>query len=124
MVQFFLSLMTRSLTFLCSAHLDPRSSGLLTAIPIPVFSKKFVHPLAFIDTTGMPVVSMNAKGCTNFLENTGMGIAVSNPEDLGSRWAEHRKVRERVIKERKNWTMENHIHKLEDFYREVASAVG
>ena len=73
--------------------------------------------------TGMPVVSMNAKGCTNFLESTGMGIAVSNPEDLGSRWAEHRKVRERVIKERKNWTMENHIHKLEDFYREVASAI-
>lgn len=68
---------------------------------------------------GMPVVSMNADYCSKFLEETGMGISVSGPEELGSRWAEHRKVRQRVIKERQKYSMNAQIHKLEEFYRAV-----
>ena len=70
--------------------------------------------------TGVPVVSMNATHCSRFLEETGMGITVSGPEELGDRWKEHRDCRQRVFKQRQDWTMNAHIHKLEDFYRAVA----
>lgn len=69
--------------------------------------------------TGMPVVSMNADNCSTFLEETGMGIMVDGPEELGSRWKEHRDCRERVFKQRQKWTMNAHIHELEDFYKEI-----
>jgi glycosyltransferase involved in cell wall biosynthesis len=72
-------------------------------------------------SAGLPVVSMNADHCSKFLEETGMGITVEGPEELGSRWADHRKVRERVVKERQKWSMNSHIHELEEFYRAVSA---
>ena len=71
--------------------------------------------------SGMPIVSMNADYCSKFLEETGMGITVSGPEELGERWAEHRDKRKKVYKERQAWSMNQHIHKLEDFYRAVGA---
>lgn len=66
--------------------------------------------------TGVPIVSMNAQDCSKFLEETGIGISVSGPEELGDRWKEHRDKRKTLFKERQNWSMNNHIHKLEEFY--------
>ena len=66
--------------------------------------------------TGVPVVAMNASHCARFVEDTGMGISVSGPEELGERWREHRDVRKRLFKERQAWSMNAHIHKLEQFY--------
>lgn len=68
-------------------------------------------------SAGVPVVAMNAGVCSDFLLETGMGISVSGPEELGERWAEHRICRNQVIKKRREWAMDAHIHKLEDFYR-------
>lgn len=69
---------------------------------------------------GLPVVSMNAAQCSKLIEEAGVGISVESPEELGERWSEHRELRKQVFKLRKNWTMNAHIHKLEDFYRAVA----
>jgi hypothetical protein len=71
--------------------------------------------------TGVPVVSMNADHCSRFLEETGMGISASGPEELGERWKEHRDCRKRVFKERQKWSMNAHIHELEDFYHAVSA---
>ena len=71
--------------------------------------------------TGVPVVSMNAGHCSRFIEETGMGITVSGPEELGERWKEHRDCRKRVFKERQKYSMNANIHKLEDFYRAVSA---
>lgn len=68
---------------------------------------------------GVPVVAMNSDNCSKFLEETGMGITVSGPEELGERWAEHRDLRKNVFKERRKWTMNAHIHELEEFYRAI-----
>lgn len=66
----------------------------------------------------VPVVAMNASDCSKFVEQTGLGITVSGPEELGERWAEHRACRARLIKQRQEWTMNAHIHKLEEFYHQ------
>lgn len=68
---------------------------------------------------GVPVVAMNAADCAKFVNDTGVGISVEGPEELAGRWAEHRIKREKVIKERQNWSMNAHINKLEKFYEEV-----
>jgi hypothetical protein len=70
---------------------------------------------------GLPVVAMNASWCAGFLEKTGMGISVEGPEELAARWSEHRVCRANVMKKRKDWAMESHIHKLEEFYRALAN---
>ena len=69
---------------------------------------------------GVPVVSMNASWCSDFLDKTGMGITVEGPEELGEKWSQHRVCREKVIKGRRAWAMERHIGKLEAFYHAVA----
>jgi hypothetical protein len=71
--------------------------------------------------TGVPVVAMNAADCSKFVKDTGVGIAVEGPEELGERWKEHRDCRGRVFKERQAWSMNAHIHKLEKFYKEVTA---
>ena len=64
---------------------------------------------------------MNADHCSRFLEQTGMGITVEGPEELGGRWAEHRTCRKRVAKERQKWSMNSHIHELESFYHALGA---
>lgn len=71
---------------------------------------------------GVPTVAMNADACAEFLHSTGMGISVSGPEELASRWSEHREVRKQVIKQRQQWSMDAHIPKLVNFYKEVLRA--
>lgn len=70
--------------------------------------------------TGVPVVSMNAGWCSKFVKDNDVGIEVSGPEELGQRWAEHRAKRTNVIKRRREFSMDAHINKLEDFYRGLA----
>jgi hypothetical protein len=72
--------------------------------------------------TGVPVVAMNADNCSRFIEETGIGITVEGPEELAERWSEHRDRRKHVIKQRQRWSMNSHIEKLEDFYRDVYAA--
>jgi glycosyltransferase involved in cell wall biosynthesis len=71
---------------------------------------------------GVPAVSMNAAYCSKFLDETKTGITVGSPEELAERWSEHREARKNVFKFRRDWAMDNHIYKLEAFYKEVHGA--
>jgi glycosyltransferase involved in cell wall biosynthesis len=67
----------------------------------------------------VPVVVMNAAASSKFIEENGFGMTVGSIEELCDRWGEHEKFRTNVIKRRKDWAMERHIHKLEGLYREL-----
>lgn len=64
----------------------------------------------------VPVVAINAKACGDFLEKEGIGISVSSLEELAARWAEHRTVRQTLIKKRLKYSMDAHIGELEGLY--------
>jgi transcription elongation factor Elf1 len=71
---------------------------------------------------GVPIVAMNAAHCAELVLEHGIGIVVSGPEELAERWAEHRTIRSQLIKRRKAFSMNAHIHKLETFYRSLTNA--
>lgn len=70
---------------------------------------------------GVPIVAINASTCGEFIEEHGIGMQVESLEELASRWGEHSKCREKLIKVRQQFTMEKHIHKLEELYKKVAA---
>lgn len=65
----------------------------------------------------VPIVSMYAEECSNWIKEFGVGITVETLEDLTKRWKEHEECRARVIKYRKEFAMERHIEKLEELYK-------
>lgn len=67
----------------------------------------------------VPVVSMNAAECSRIVEEYGVGISVSGPEELAKRWKEHRACRTNVVKHRYEFAMERYIPRLEELYRQV-----
>lgn len=66
---------------------------------------------------GTPIVAMNAKGCEDFVTEHGVGIAVKSLAELGERWSEHRECRKTLLKKRQQFSMDAHIHLLEDLYK-------
>lgn len=68
---------------------------------------------------GVPVVSINAKASAEIIEEYDIGITVESIEELAEQWALHRPKRTNVIKCRKDFTMEKHIHKVEELYERV-----
>lgn len=68
---------------------------------------------------GVPPVVMYAEHCSRIVENSGIGITVDSVKELKERWGEHTECRNKLLKERGNFTMENNIHRLEHFYEGV-----
>jgi glycosyltransferase involved in cell wall biosynthesis len=68
---------------------------------------------------GLPVVAMNADETAKWVLKYDVGIVVKGPEELAERWKEHRDKRTNVFKHRREFEMENHIHKLEKLYKEL-----
>lgn len=64
-----------------------------------------------------PVVAINAQESGKFIEENGFGIVVQSIEELAQRWKEHRDCRKTVIKHRREWSMDAHIHKVEALYK-------
>jgi glycosyltransferase involved in cell wall biosynthesis len=67
----------------------------------------------------VPVVAINAPECARFLCQNNVGICVSSMTELKRRWNEHWDLRKNIVKKRLSFTMDEHIHKLEDFYERV-----
>lgn len=67
----------------------------------------------------VPVFVMNAKHCSEFVEEYGVGITVDSVEEITKRWKEHTKIRKNLIKVRTKFVMEKHIRKLENLYRSL-----
>lgn len=70
----------------------------------------------------LPVVAMNADECARLIEEFKVGIVVQSVEELAERWGEHRECRKNVIKHRMQFTMDSHIHKVEELYKQVIDA--
>lgn len=68
---------------------------------------------------GVPVVAMNASESANFIREHGVGIVVDSVDELKARWKEKRACRANVIKKRRGFVMEAHIHELEQLYRAI-----
>ena len=67
----------------------------------------------------VPIVSINASACSNFILDHGIGIQVDSLEELASRWKEHRECRSRLIKMRALFAMERYIENLLELYYRV-----
>lgn len=65
----------------------------------------------------IPIVVMNAAHVAEIVKKYDIGIVVDSVDELAERWPEHREKRANLIKVRKQFLMNNHIHKLEDFYK-------
>lgn len=68
---------------------------------------------------GTPIVVINAKEAAEFVLKHGVGIVVKDLKELTSRWSEHREIRKKILKIRTQFSMDNQIVNLEDFYRVV-----
>ena len=68
---------------------------------------------------GTPIVAMNAPECEKFILEHGIGISVKSIEELAERWSEHRTCRNKLLKVRKKFSMENYTQDLYDLYNTV-----
>ncbi len=72
---------------------------------------------------GLPVISFNHKTQQDFIEENGIGIVISEMDELSSRLREQPeldKVRARVLECRHDFAVEDEIGKVLDFYRSLA----
>lgn len=65
---------------------------------------------------GVPIVAINAGECSKLIEKYDIGITVQSISELAERWRQHREKRINLIKIRNEFTMENHLKELIDFY--------
>jgi glycosyltransferase involved in cell wall biosynthesis len=102
------------------AHLTRHDWGLVgNSFPTREWEIAFPNKLFEYIAACVPIVAINAKTCAEFIEEYGIGIKVESLDELASRWSEHRKCRENLIKVRKQFVMEKHIHKLEELYEKL-----
>lgn len=72
---------------------------------------------------GLPVISFDHKTQQDFIEENGIGIVISEIDELSSRLREEPeldKVRVRVLECRHNFTVEDKIRQVLDFYKSLA----
>jgi len=87
------------------------------SIPHPSWKTGMPNKLFEYIASGIPVIAFNADEIGKFLTETGFGMAVSSVDEIKSRWMEHREFRRNITFHRNEWTMEAHIHDLEELYR-------
>lgn len=85
----------------------------------PQWQKTLPNKLYDYVASGVPIVAFNASESSKVLEEYGIGITVSSIEELAGRWREHRTCRDRLIKVRGQLSMEAHIGRLLDLYRQL-----
>ncbi len=67
----------------------------------------------------VPIVVINAKESGIFVRKHNIGIEVKSIQEFKERWPEHEEIRKNLIKTRLKFTMDAHIHKLEDLYEKI-----
>lgn len=106
-------------------YLSRHDWGLVgNVVKTPEWDIAFPNKMFEYISAGVPVVALNAPACGKYLEEKGVGIAVSSLEELTERWSEHTQCRKVLLKKRQQFVMESHIAKLEEFYLEVLNAAG
>jgi len=69
----------------------------------------------------VPIVSFNTGVCADIINKYGIGICVDSMAELKARWGEHTECRNKLIKVRRNFALEKHLHKLINLYEEVGA---
>jgi hypothetical protein len=88
-------------------------------VPSPQWSVAMPNKLFDYIAAGVPPVVIQAWESERFVDQTGLGIAVASIDDLAKRWSDHEDCRRRLLKDRQKWTMDAHIDRLLNLYREV-----
>lgn len=68
---------------------------------------------------GIPIIALNCGEVASFVVKHGVGIAVSSVNEIVERWDERQRCQKNVFLKRLGFTMEKHIHILEDFYNKL-----
>lgn len=68
---------------------------------------------------GLPVAVINAKEAGEFVLAHGVGIVVKSLAELTERWAEHREIRQVLVKKRFQFSMDANIETLEKLYGDL-----
>jgi len=98
-------------------HLTKHDWGLVGNLDhTPEWEIAFPNKLFEYIAASVPVVSINAKECSEFVKKHDLGIEVESLEELRDRWPQHRSFRGKLIKKRQQFTMENNIKPLEELY--------
>jgi len=66
---------------------------------------------------GIPIIALNAKEVGTFVEKHGIGISVKTIDEIKERWDERERCQRNVFLKRYEWTMEKHIHIVEDLMK-------
>jgi len=70
---------------------------------------------------GIPIIALNAKESGNFIEKHGIGISVRTIDEIKTRWDEREQCQRNVFLKRFDFTMEKHIHIVEDLLKNCLS---
>lgn len=65
---------------------------------------------------GIPIIALNCNEIAKFVRKHKVGIAVKSIQEIKDRWGERAKCQKNVFAKRFEFTMEKHIHVLEELY--------
>lgn len=68
---------------------------------------------------GVVPVVINAEEAARFVTENGVGIVISDLQELRDRWREHTEIRKHILKVRNKFVMNNHIGALEKLYEQL-----
>ena len=68
---------------------------------------------------GLPIIALNAREVGRFVEKHKIGISVKSVEEIKARWDEREQCQKNVLLKRYDWTMEKHIHLVEDLFKSI-----
>jgi len=68
---------------------------------------------------GIPIIALNCGETSEFVEKHGVGIAVKSVDEIKERWDERAECQRNVFLKRFDFTMEKHIHILEELYEKL-----
>jgi hypothetical protein len=73
----------------------------------------FLMPHRLFDciAAGIPIMVMNMKKTSEFVEKEGIGITIKSYEDVRKYYHLWKDKQKKLLENRSNWTMGNHIHK-------------
>lgn len=90
-----------------------------TPIPDPEFAGSLPNKIFEYAAAGIPSLVFNAPTSAEFVEKNGLGVAIKSDEDVKKAISEKDKLKELVLKNRWNFTMQKEIAGLENLYGEI-----